>query len=83
MSVTLTMSNDQAKALTWLIGSVTSGVNESLNLNVIYDRLHDQFGYVNVTGVERSEHGCWRLKRSGVGAKIVADSQPDYHIDVT
>lgn len=82
MSVVLTLSNDQAKALNWLLGSVSASVNDDLKLSSIYNKLYDTFGYVGVDGAVRSEFGCWKRERSGKAVTLTPDSESVIALDV-
>lgn len=84
MTVHLTITDEQGKALNWFIGSLTSGVCDDLNLSRIYDRLYEEFGHVSVSGVHRSEHGCW-TRNLGENAAVVPEKPKDVdrYIDAT
>lgn len=79
MTVHLTITDEQAKALQWFVGSMTSGVCDDLNLSRIYDSLYDKFGFVTVSGVERSADGCWKRVDGERAALFVNQPPPKEH----
>lgn len=82
MAVTLKITERQAKALTWLVGSVSARINDDLDLDRLYSALYDAFGYVQVDGVERDEACCWSRKSALIPAKISGDAS-EITIDVS
>ena len=83
MTVHLTITDEQGKALNWFLGSLTAGVCDDLSLSRIYDRLYEEFGYVEVSGVRRSEAGCWTRKDGEHATVIERPKNVARYIDAT
>lgn len=75
MAVTLNITEDQAKALNWLIGSLNAGVTDDIGLTPLYTALVDHFDFVEVDNVERSIYGCWERTDNSVPATIHKSSK--------
>lgn len=84
MTVHLTITDEQGKALEWFLGSLSAGVCDDLNLSRVYDRLYKEFGQVEVSGVRRSESSCW-VRNLNEHAAIVPPKPKDVdrYIDAT
>lgn len=83
MTVHLTLTDEQGKALNWLLGSLSAGVCDDLTLTRVYDKLYDEFGYVGVDGVVRSEFGCWQRESLATRAVLAKPEQVERYIDAT
>jgi hypothetical protein len=83
MTVNIAVTEEQAKAITWLIGSVSSGVVEALNLDRLYDELYQEFGTVIVSNVERSNVSCWILVDGDAPVRISELPRPNLFINTT
>jgi hypothetical protein len=81
MAVTLTLTENQAKALVWLLGSSNATINADLQLSPIYSVLRDQFGPTRINGLSWSnDFGYCRAVRDEP-VTITNPDGPDIALD--
>jgi hypothetical protein len=78
--VTLQMTEDQAKALTFLLGRTAGTGAEDLGYDKMFNRMWNQYGYVHVENARDSS--AFMLDRKNVNEPVTVHADPYKDIEI-